>query len=97
MIAWNYLSASLLCFIGLKPILRIFLSIIPLVVNSYFSRVITQHIFMLSKVIAICWYSENEIAQRLAVILSLLAAYFIFGEQFSQLKLIGVVLGLLQF
>jgi hypothetical protein len=49
------------------------------VANSYFSSVITQHIFMLGEVFAICRHSENEIAQRLAVILSLLAAYFIFG------------------
>ncbi len=37
---------------------------------------------------------KTEIAQRLSVILSLLAAYFIFQEQFNQLKIVGVVLGL---
>jgi drug/metabolite transporter (DMT)-like permease len=37
---------------------------------------------------------KTEIAQRLSVVLSLAAAYFIFQEQFNQLKIVGYVLGL---
>jgi drug/metabolite transporter (DMT)-like permease len=38
---------------------------------------------------------KTEIAQRLSVVLSLLAAFFIFQEQFNTLKIIGIVLGVL--
>ncbi|MBP3011055.1 EamA family transporter, partial [Acinetobacter baumannii] len=36
---------------------------------------------------------KTEIAQRLSVVLSLLAAYFFFQEQFNSLKLLGIGLG----
>ena len=37
---------------------------------------------------------KTEIAQRLSVVLSLAAAYFIFQEQFNQLKILGIALGI---
>ena len=37
---------------------------------------------------------KTEIAQRLSVVLSLAAAYFIFQENFSQLKIVGIALGI---
>jgi drug/metabolite transporter (DMT)-like permease len=37
---------------------------------------------------------KTEIAQRLSVVLSLLAAFFIFQEQFNTLKMIGIGLGI---
>ncbi len=38
---------------------------------------------------------KTEIAQRLSVVLSLAAAYFIFQENFSQLKIVGIALGII--
>ena len=38
---------------------------------------------------------KTEIAQRLSVVLSLSAAYFLFNEHFSRLKLLGVAIGLI--
>ena len=94
MIAWNYLSASVLCAYWFKTDIthvswqhtRWWLILIL--------AVLLPSIFLcLAKSLQFAGIVKTEIAQRLAVILSLLAAYFIFGEQFSLLKLIGVALG----
>lgn len=55
---------------------------------------VTECILILAKSLQYAGIVKTEIAQRLSVILSLLAAYFIFQEQFNQLKILGVVLGL---
>ncbi|WP_151838095.1 MULTISPECIES: EamA family transporter [unclassified Acinetobacter] len=96
MIAWNYLSASLLCFYWFKPdITHISLNNTPWWLILILAVLLPSIFLCLAKSLQFAGILKTEIAQRLAVILSLLAAYFIFGEQFSQLKLIGVALGII--
>ena len=96
MIAWNYLSASLLCFYWFKTdITHISLNHTPWWLILILAVLLPSIFLCLAKSLQFAGILKTEIAQRLAVILSLLAAYFIFGEQFSQLKLIGVVLGII--
>lgn len=96
MIAWNYLSASLLCFYWFKTdITHISLNHTPWWLILILAVLLPSIFLCLAKSLQFAGIMKTEIAQRLAVILSLLAAYFIFGEQFSQLKLIGVVLGII--
>ena len=92
MIAWNYLSASLLCFYWFKTdITHISLNHTPWWLILILAVLLPSIFLCLAKSLQFAGILKTEIAQRLAVILSLLAAYFIFGEQFSQLKLIGAV------
>lgn len=96
MIAWNYLSASILCYYWFKTdITHISFNHTPWWLILVLAVLLPSIFLCLAKSLQFAGILKTEIAQRLAVILSLLAAYFIFGEQFSQIKLIGVVLGII--
>ena len=94
MIVWNYASASVLCFLWFKPDLQ-HVSII----NTPWWLIVALGILLpsvflcLAKSLQYAGIVKTEIAQRLSVVLSLLAAFFIFQEQFNTLKIIGIVLG----
>ncbi|MGE8563778.1 MAG: EamA family transporter [Acinetobacter bohemicus] len=94
MIVWNYASASLLCFLWFKPDLQ-HVSII----NTPWWLIIALGVLLpsvflcLARSLQYAGIVKTEIAQRLSVVLSLLAAFFIFQEQFNTLKIIGIVLG----
>lgn len=96
MIVWNYASASVLCFLWFKPDLQ-HISII----NTPWWLIIALGILLpsvflcLAKSLQYAGIVKTEISQRLSVVLSLLAAFFIFQEQFNTLKIIGIVLGVL--
>ena len=95
-IAWNYLSASVFCFFWFKTDLyHISLSHTPWWLIVVLAALLPSIFLCLAKSLQFAGILKTEIAQRLAVILSLLAAYFVFGEQFSQFKLIGVLLGII--
>ncbi|KHF75946.1 Integral membrane protein [Acinetobacter sp. neg1] len=96
MIAWNYLSASILCFYWFKTdITHISFNHTPWWLILILAILLPSIFLCLAKSLQFAGILKAEIAQRLAVILSLLAAYFIFGEQFSQIKLLGVGLGII--
>ncbi len=94
MIVWNYASASVLCFLWFKPDLQ-HISII----NTPWWLIVALGILLpsvflcLARSLQYAGIVKTEIAQRLSVVLSLLAAFFIFQEQFNTLKIIGIVLG----
>ncbi len=54
----------------------------------------TEYFLCLAKSLEYAGIVKTEIAQRLSVVLSLLAAYFFFQEQFNSLKLLGIGLGI---
>ena len=95
MISWNYASASLLCYVWFKPDLsHVSVSNTPWWLIIALGVLLPSVFLFLAKSLQYAGIVKTEIAQRLSVILSLLAAYFIFQEQFNQLKIVGVVLGL---
>lgn len=95
MISWNYASASLLCYFWFKPDLsHVSISNTPWWLIIALGVLLPSVFLFLAKSLQYAGIVKTEIAQRLSVILSLLAAYFIFQEQFNQLKILGVVLGL---
>ena len=95
MISWNYASASLLCYVWFKPDLsHVSVSNTPWWLIIALGVLLPSVFLFLAKSLQYAGIVKTEIAQRLSVILSLLAAYFIFQEQFNQLKILGVVLGL---
>lgn len=95
MIVWNYASASVLCFLWFKPDLQ-HISVIdtPWWLIIVLSVLLPSIFLCLAKSLQYAGIIKTEIAQRLSVVLSLLAAFFIFQEQFNGLKIIGIGLGI---
>lgn len=95
MIAWNYAAASILCYLWFKPDLQhISVQQTPWWLILILGILLPSIFLCLAKSLQTAGILKTEIAQRLSVVLSLSAAYFIFQEQFTQLKVIGIVLGL---
>ncbi|EZQ01581.1 DMT family transporter [Acinetobacter sp. Ver3] len=95
MIVWNYAIATILCFFWFKPDLnQISLTSTPWWLIGLLGIALPSIFLLLSKSLDQAGIIRTEIAQRLSVVLSLLAAYFLFQEKFSTLKLIGIALGL---
>lgn len=94
MIAWNYASASLLCFWWFQPdIQHISIQKTPWWLIVALGMILPSIFMCLAKSLEYAGIVKTEVAQRLSVVLSLLAAYFIFNEQFNALKLWGIGLG----
>ena len=95
MISWNYLAASVLCFFWFAPdFTQISLQATPWGLILALGVTLPSIFLCLSKSLQHAGILKTEIAQRLSVILSLSAAYFIFNESFNSLKLLGIALGL---
>ena len=95
MIAWNYASASLLCFLWFQPdIQHVSIQHTPWWLIFALGIILPSIFLCLAKSLEYAGIVRTELAQRLSVVLSLLAAYFFFHEQFNTLKLWGVGLGI---
>jgi drug/metabolite transporter (DMT)-like permease len=96
MITWNYMAASILCFLWFKPdIAHISVLHTPWWLIVVLGILLPSVFLFLAKSLQSAGVLKTEIAQRLSVILSLSAAYFIFNESFNEYKWLGVVLGLI--
>ena len=95
MICWNYAIASVLCFYWFKPDLaHISVSNTPWWLILSLGVLLPSVFLCLSKSLQTAGIVKTEVAQRLSVVLSLGAAYFLFKEQFGTLKLVGIGLGI---
>lgn len=95
MIAWNYAMASVLTYWWFKPdLVHISLVNTPWWLILLLGILLPTIFLCLSKSLQSAGILKTEIAQRLSVVLSLLAAYFIFHEAFNQLKILGIILGI---
>lgn len=96
MITWNYASASILCFLWFKPDLaHISINKTPWVLIAALGVLLPTIFYCLARSLQTVGILKTELAQRLSVVLSLSAAYFIFSEYFNAIKLIGIALGVL--
>ena len=94
-IVWNYLSANLLCFFWFKPDLsHLSLQHTPWWLIIILGLILPSIFLCLAKSLQFAGIIKTELAQRLSVVWSLLAAYFIFHENFNTLKIVGIGLGL---
>lgn len=93
-ITWNYLTASLLCFGLLDPPLATLrhagtpwaeLALLALLLPGIF--------LALSASVRAAGIVRTDIAQRMSLVLSLLAAFLWFGEQANTLRIAGLMLG----
>ncbi|WP_180163596.1 EamA family transporter [Acinetobacter sp. YH12069] len=96
MITWNYASASILCFLWFKPDLaHISINKTPWVLIAALGVLLPTIFYCLARSLQTAGILKTELAQRLSVVLSLSAAYFIFSEYFNAIKLLGIALGVL--
>lgn len=96
LIIWNYFAASLLCLIWFKPDLsQVFISSTstPWWLIIALGLIFPSIFLCLAQSLHYSGIIKTEIAQRLSVVLSLLAAYFIFNETFTSFKIFGIALG----
>jgi drug/metabolite transporter (DMT)-like permease len=95
-IAWNYLAAAALCALVLQPPLA---SLVqpgaPWFALLALAVVLPSLFLVLAVSVRRAGIVRTDIAQRLSLLLSLLAAFFLFGEQAGAVKLCGLALGLL--
>ena len=95
-IAWNYLAASLLCFTLLDPPLSALAAPHAPWPALALLAVLLPGIFLaLSASVRAAGIVRTDIAQRMSLVLSLLAAFLWFGEQADARRLTGLALGLL--
>ena len=89
----NYLAALILCYIFFKPDVVVVNSSAPW--SSYLSlaALLPSVFLLLAASIRNLGIAKTDIAQRLSLFIPILAAYFIFREDFNQLKIIGLLVG----
>src|SRR5690606_9127981 len=96
LISWNYASASMLCFFWFQPdLVHVSVTETPWWLIIALGVLLPSVFLALARALQTAGILKTEIAQRLSVVLSLAAAYFIFQEQFNALKLLGVALGIM--
>jgi len=94
MIGWNYLFAAVFCFAVYRPQISLSANIpyglfLPLMI-------LLPTIFLVqANSVKYTGIVRTDIAQRLSLLISLLAAYVIFKENFSLLKFFGLSIGLI--
>lgn len=95
-IGWNYLAASVWCWFLLKPSLASLNAPgAPWPSLLGLALVLPTLFIVLAESVRRAGIVLTDIAQRLSLLLSLLAAFLMFGETTSTLKLVGLALGLL--
>jgi len=93
-VTWNYLVAAVLCALLLRPPLEPLMRPgAPWLVFVGLAAVLPSLFLILAASVRRAGIVRTDMAQRLSLLLSLLAAFFWFGERAGAIKLCGLVLG----
>lgn len=96
LITWNYLAASLLCaWLLSPPLASLRQPEAPWPALLGLAVVLPALFLVLAACVRATGIVRTDVAQRLSLLLSLIAAFTLFGEQASPLKLTGLALGLI--
>ncbi|WP_313342068.1 EamA/RhaT family transporter [Stenotrophomonas sp.] len=95
MVTWNYLVAAALTALVLRPPLDALQSShAPWPALLLLAVVLPSLFLVLGRAVAVAGIVRTDVAQRLSLLLSLLAAFLFFGQDATPLKLLGLGLGL---
>ncbi|QDI05315.1 EamA/RhaT family transporter [Xanthomonas cerealis pv. cerealis] len=95
-VTWNYLAAALLCVALLQPPLAALRSAqTPWLALLGLAVLLPALFLVLGRAVALAGIVRTDAAQRLSLLLSLAAAFALFGERANGYKLAGLMLGLL--
>lgn len=94
-IGFNYAAAALLCYWLFRPDLTILDSSAPMSIYMTLGFLLPTIFVVMAFSVRYAGIVRTDIAQRLSLLIPLLAAYLFFGEQFSTVKTGAISLGLL--
>ncbi|MFC4210663.1 EamA family transporter [Pedobacter lithocola] len=92
-VAVNYLTALILCYLFFKPDLKLINSSAPWTIYIALAILLPTIFLFLAASVKNLGIVKTDIAQRLSLFIPILAAYFIFKEDFNQLKFAGLGIG----
>lgn len=92
-ITFNYFSALLLTYLNFQPELTFKQKTIPYTLFLGLAILLPIVFLIQAKSIKEVGIVKTDIAQRLSLFIPLTASYFLFNETFSQLKIIGFIVG----
>lgn len=96
LVTWNYLAATTLCAVVLQPSLdSLRAPDAPWAALLGLAVVLPSLFLVLAASVRVTGIVRTDVAQRLSLLLSLLAAFTLFGERVDGLRLAGLGLGLL--
>jgi drug/metabolite transporter (DMT)-like permease len=91
-ITWNYSMAIFLSWFFLKPQLQNWQSA-PYFSYTLLALLLPALFVILATSVRLSGIVRTDIAQRLSLLVPVIAAFFLFGEKVTALKLIGIILG----
>lgn len=92
-ITWNYLFAIALSFFFFKPSVKELSTATISPIYLGLGVLLPMVFWFLGASVRSIGIARTDIAQRLSLFISLLAAYFLFGDQFNTLKILGLCFG----
>lgn len=92
-IVFNYPTGALLCYFGFKPELTVAPMWQEWFLFTVIAALLISIFYFIGKSIATSGIVLTAIAQRLSLIIPVLAAFLIFSEATTNLKIIGLVIG----
>ncbi|WP_316737237.1 DMT family transporter [Pedobacter aquatilis] len=91
----NYLTALFLCFMFFKPEVSLITTNAPWPIYIALAILLPSIFLVLAASVKNLGIVKTDIAQRLSLFIPILAAYFIFKENFNELKFAGLAVGFL--
>lgn len=92
-VAWNYVFALSLCYLFFRPDVTALSSSSPWGIYIALGLLLPTIFLMLAASIRYMGIVKTDAAQRLSLFIPILAACFIFNEDFNQYKLAGLMVG----
>ncbi|RBQ07728.1 DMT family transporter [Pedobacter miscanthi] len=89
----NYLAALTLCFFFFKPDVKLVTQSAPWPIYIALAVLLPSIFLLLAASVKSLGIVKTDIAQRLSLFIPILAAYFIFKEDFNNFKIIGLIIG----
>lgn len=93
-IVFNYPTAALLCYYGFKPNLSVSPNLQEWTLFAIVAGLLLSIFYFIGKSIATSGIVLTAIAQRLSLVIPVLSAFLIFSETTTNLKLLGLVIGI---
>jgi drug/metabolite transporter (DMT)-like permease len=92
-VTWNYLFAIILSLVFFKPVIGHFTASTPPKIHLALGVLLPVIFWFLAASVKNIGIVKTDIAQRLSLFIPILAAYFLFKEDFTTLKLCGLAIG----
>ncbi|HMI05336.1 MAG TPA: EamA family transporter [Pedobacter sp.] len=92
-VTWNYLFAITLSLVFFKPAIGHFTAAVPPRIHLALGILLPVIFWFLAASVKNIGIVKTDIAQRLSLFIPILAAYFLFKEDFTTLKLCGLAIG----